>query len=187
MKFLTTLASLMNRFFDGIGEGTSLDVKHSWGQSAEMKYIQLDVAAFTLSSTEAFHVPDGYEHFPGAGYYKLYTSPLKPWAEAQKTCQADGANLIVINSDAEVDAVKKIYSRGIPLLTSRGVWAGFHDQFKPGYYVTVFGDTLEKTGYVKWGSNQPVPSKHCGYTFKLGMLHTWQCEEPSPFLCELKL
>ncbi|XP_068085261.1 hemolymph lipopolysaccharide-binding protein-like [Anabrus simplex] len=183
-------AELMSQYSRLQGQnGTGLDVLYTWGRCGDTQHERLStiVTSTSLVSTSwpLLAIPAGYEHFPGVGYYKLYMTPLQSWAGAQQFCQSDGANLVVINSEPEADVIRKFYSREIPNLDKTGAWIGFHDQFKPGYYVTVFGETLSKAGYEKWASGHPVNSKHCGFSFKNGLLHTWQCEANLPFVCEL--
>ncbi|XP_067005208.2 hemolymph lipopolysaccharide-binding protein [Anabrus simplex] len=185
----TVTANLLSRYSRGQGQnGTGLDVHHTWGRCADTQYERLATITTSTSSTStslsARPFPAGYEHFPGVGYYKLYTAPFKSWGDAQQFCQSDGGNLMVVNSEFEAEVIRKFYSRKIPALESAGSWIGFHDQFKPGYYVTVFGETLSKAGYDKWDSGQPDNSKHCGYSYRQGLLRTWKCEAHLPFVCE---
>jgi hypothetical protein len=85
----------------------------------------------------------GYKLTPGLGYYKFHTV-AKTWDEARRTCDAEGAHLAVINSEAELHVLTNLF-RSVPTL--RGVkynqyaFIGFHDRFSEGEYLTVLGKT----------------------------------------------
>ena len=69
--------------------------------------------------------------------YSLDDTTYVTWEEAGALCRADGAHLVVIDSQEELDAVMQLRSdKGIDSFLS---WAGFHDRFVEGEYITVLG------------------------------------------------
>jgi hypothetical protein len=84
--------------------------------------------------------PD-YELVQGLGYYKLYTEAAT-WDEARETCIREGTHLLILNSGAEMDAVKSIWAERPNVSGSSWpnyIHVGVHDRFKEGQYVTILG------------------------------------------------
>ncbi|KAG8225844.1 hypothetical protein J437_LFUL004773 [Ladona fulva] len=101
---------------------------------------------------------EGYEFFPGHGYYKFHKTP-ESFENATKICRSEGAHLAIINSDEEAAIFKKM-SQGYA-----APWVGVHDPEKNRDFRTVFGTPLSATGYSKWMSGQPDGPKnqYCVY------------------------
>ncbi|KAK7864515.1 hypothetical protein R5R35_003125 [Gryllus longicercus] len=130
-------------------------------------------------------IPPGYEHFPGHGYYRLHTVPVD-WMTAKATCEREGAYLVIINSQEEANLVKKLFNRDRDV----GTWLhlGFHDLYKEGKYVTLFGEPLSETGYITWSPGQPDNynnNENCGSMHPEGGLNDLNCSVKKPFVCEL--
>ncbi|KAJ9588890.1 hypothetical protein L9F63_017830 [Diploptera punctata] len=129
----------------------------------------------------------GYSLYTGIGYYKLYRQSLA-WGKAWAKCDSDGAHLLILNSESEVDAVKNL----VTVNTTPSAFAfiiGFHDYFVEGTYLTVKGEHLWSTGYVKWGTGQPDNWKgeHCGAMRRDGTLADVACSSDMYFICEHEL
>ena len=72
------------------------------------------------------------------GYYKIH-SELKNWQEAREICEQEGGHLAIINSEEESKVLQEIFA---PVAAKvKGVWVfiGFHDLYKEGQYLTIFG------------------------------------------------
>ncbi|GLH00952.1 Hemolymph lipopolysaccharide-binding protein [Gryllus bimaculatus] len=80
-------------------------------------------------------VPPGYTELSGLGFYRLYEENIT-WPEAKSACEAEGAHLLVLNSQAEATAIQKLIQRH-PSVTP-WIHIGFHDKIKEGHYVTIF-------------------------------------------------
>ena len=85
---------------------------------------------------------EGYELIPGFGYYKFYGEG-KNWEDAVLSCQAEGAHLLIPNSDAEFQVVKKIWDRHSSIYQDwrkDHVWIGLSDKAKEGQWVSILGE-----------------------------------------------
>ncbi|XP_071450071.1 hemolymph lipopolysaccharide-binding protein-like [Hetaerina americana] len=134
--------------------------------------------------------PTGYELFHGVGYYKFYTEGAMTYYQALSTCKNDGAHLAIINSQTEEEVLKSIYAKN----PSAKPWAylGFNDIEKEGDYVTIFGERLCDTGFMKWHPGKPdnhEGNEDCGSMFRHGGLNDLYCDKhgPWPFFCEYEL
>ena len=85
----------------------------------------------------------GYGEVTGwMGRYKLHTAG-KNWFEAQEVCTQEGANLLVINSHKEAEAVRSLVEQfGF---TRNYYWIGFHDIYEEGNFVTIFSKCFNDT------------------------------------------
>ncbi|KAJ9590508.1 hypothetical protein L9F63_016459 [Diploptera punctata] len=135
--------------------------------------------------------PEGYDLVPGLGYYKLHTD-VKTWDEAHVACEAEGAHLLIINSDEEAKALEIFWDANPKILNGDpNNWAhvGFHDKYKKGQYLTIFNQSLVSTGYVKWYPGDPQGGQqNCGIVVrKSNLLADIYCNSVIPFFCELEL
>ncbi|XP_066994471.2 hemolymph lipopolysaccharide-binding protein [Anabrus simplex] len=145
---------------NGTGE-ISLDVAHGRTLCNNSELVRMSTSVSVLEPpitiVDTPFGRDDYELFPSIGYYKLHTT-VQLWEAAREICVREGAHLIVINSDAEATVVKEYFSRNPTFSGSSSasyVYAGFHDKYTEGDFVTVTGISLSKTGYMKWSSGQP--------------------------------
>ncbi|XP_068085530.1 hemolymph lipopolysaccharide-binding protein-like [Anabrus simplex] len=132
----------------------TLDVEHGRSMCNGGERLRLSTSVSVL---EIVPRRDDYELFPGIGYYKLHTTG-QPWETAREICDSEGAHLIVINSFAEASVVREYFSRKPTFSGSsdtRYIFAGFHDKYTEGDFVTVTGVPLSKSGYTMWESGQP--------------------------------
>ncbi|XP_068084060.1 hemolymph lipopolysaccharide-binding protein isoform X2 [Anabrus simplex] len=117
-----------------------LDVAHTYLQCSGKERITLSSVASTME-LQSSASREGYELFPGLGFYKLHTKAVD-WETARSICVREGGHLIVINSDVEADVVKKFFSRK-PKFTGTKyndfVFVGVHDYLKEGQYMAVTG------------------------------------------------
>ncbi|KAJ9590456.1 hypothetical protein L9F63_016487, partial [Diploptera punctata] len=84
--------------------------------------------------------PEGYDLVTGLGYYKLHTD-YKTWEEALIACEAEGAHLLIINSDQEAKALEIFWDASPKILEgfpNNLAYVGFHDKYKEGQYLTIF-------------------------------------------------
>ncbi|KAJ9588893.1 hypothetical protein L9F63_017833, partial [Diploptera punctata] len=122
-----------------------------------------------------------YKNYPGVGYYKLYKFKLN-WGDAWIQCKEDNAHLVVIDSDKELEVVKKLQSD-----TRNKDWAyvGVHDLFLNTYYVTVLDQPFITSSY-NWTRNEPTDSaaENCLQIAPNGLLRDHNCNAAHPFICE---
>ncbi|XP_068085132.1 hemolymph lipopolysaccharide-binding protein-like [Anabrus simplex] len=129
-----------------------------------------------------------YELFPGVGYYKLHTT-AKLWDAARLSCIDEGADLIVLNSEAEANVVKQFFSRKPTFQGSDSslyIHAGFNDRATEGKYVTITGATLKEAGYDKWDSGEPAGNynQNVGGVDNNGLLHDIPNAWKLGYICE---
>ncbi|KAG8225994.1 hypothetical protein J437_LFUL003053 [Ladona fulva] len=146
-------------------------IKNHSPRSAKDLKIELKSRTVASGDQKTFHlqgilavppsIPAGYEHFPGVGYYKFYSNGVNTFNEAITICENDGAHLAIINSNTEAKVLSSIFSR-FPNVKD---WAylGFHEMEVNGEFVTIFGDSLNSTGYMNWYPGQPDSgTEDCG-------------------------
>ena len=80
----------------------------------------------------------GYELHRGVGYYKIH-SELKNWQEAREICEQEGGHLAIINSEEESKVLQEIFAPVAANLKEVYVFIGFHDLYKEGQFLTIFG------------------------------------------------
>ncbi|KAK7871669.1 hypothetical protein R5R35_009036 [Gryllus longicercus] len=166
---------------------TCFDVQQNINTVENRTIIQL-VSTFIVADTQP---PPGYELVPLLGWYRLSLVPL-PWEHARKACEAEGAHLAVLNSQEEAGALSAIFAKApesIPGASwSHDAFLGFSDG-KDGIYRTIFGETINETGYALWHSGQPDrPDEHCGgMSKKDGKLADLPCGASLAYFCEKKL
>ncbi|XP_046736230.1 hemolymph lipopolysaccharide-binding protein-like isoform X2 [Diprion similis] len=134
---------------------------------------------------------DDYTYVHGLGGYKLHTRATT-WVEARLICQEEGGHLAVINSNAEADAIARVFQKGGPITGSNyqgDALIGFHDLYRKGEYVTIHGESLEKAGYNLWHSGQPNNlgnNQRCGGICTDGRLNDLWCNDQRfGFICEV--
>ncbi|XP_067010262.2 hemolymph lipopolysaccharide-binding protein [Anabrus simplex] len=165
-----------------------LEVEHGRSMYNNSELIRLSTSASVLETP--FRRCD-YELFPGIGYYKLHTTAER-WEKARQICVSEGAHLIVINSESEANVVKEYFSRK-PTFSgashSSYVFAGFHDKYAEGDFLTVTGVPLSKSGYIKWDAGQPngKTDQNFGAVSTEGLLYDIDNNYKLPFVCEQEL
>ncbi|KAG8228060.1 hypothetical protein J437_LFUL007230 [Ladona fulva] len=125
---------------------------------------------------------EGYEFFPGIGYYKLHTAS-ENFVNASNICRNEGAHLAIINSEEEATVLTKMLQKGEYDI----VWVGFHDPRKNRDFRTIFGTPLNETGFSKWKKGQPdgASKQFCGYFDPEG-LGDVECEATFPSVMNFK-
>ncbi|KAJ8722476.1 hypothetical protein PYW07_003656 [Mythimna separata] len=129
--------------------------------------------------------------------YKIPRMPYT-WSQAYSECQAEGGHLLVINSEAEHDAIFNLTNTEEKVQGSRVFhfyWAGFRADKPVGnataVFKTIFNQTLEEAGYAEWAENEPnnaMGREYCGSVFKNdGKLNDYDCTHEVGFICEKEL
>ncbi|KAI8434683.1 hypothetical protein MSG28_003215 [Choristoneura fumiferana] len=120
------------------------------------------------------------------------------WNEAFAECAAEGAHLVVLNSQGEHEVVRDLLNSGqLPagLTSSYFFFAGIRaDRPKDGasrVFRTVLNQTLEEAGYAEWSENEPNNYQHsefCGSIFKTdGKYNDLACFGRYGFICEKEM
>ena len=102
--------------------------------SADLPYIcELESVAQKkfIPTPQPSRAPDGYELIPSIGYYK-FSQYTAAWQQAVNACAAEGAHLLILNSEQEAKDLIQIN----PELYA--IWTGVHDQYQEGHYVTLY-------------------------------------------------
>jgi hypothetical protein len=75
----------------------------------------------------------------------MHTAAEK-WDDARRICIQEGTHLLILNSGAEMDAVRSIWARNPNISGSifpDYIYVGGHDRFNEGEYVTILGSVSE--------------------------------------------
>ncbi|KAJ9583943.1 hypothetical protein L9F63_021717 [Diploptera punctata] len=116
--------------------------------------------------------------------YSLDNTTYVTWQDAASQCREDGAHLLIIDSQDELDAVIQLrYSKGVDKFLS---WAGFHDLFVEGQYITVQDEPI---AYNTWYTGYPFESDevNCGGVLSLNDatgIVIYTCSALRTFICE---
>ncbi|XP_069695671.1 hemolymph lipopolysaccharide-binding protein-like isoform X2 [Periplaneta americana] len=165
-----------------------VDVDHTIEKCTDSESVQI-VARVTAPPQRP---GPGYELVPGLGFYKFHTD-FKDFNDAVKACAEEGTHLAIINSDEESDALKPFWDPHPQLYTdwkNNCAYVGFHDKDIEGQYVTIFNNSLNSTGFVKWHPGEPSlgAPEDCGIVFRgSGLLGDVTCTYKLAFFCEKEL
>ncbi|XP_029170634.1 hemolymph lipopolysaccharide-binding protein-like [Nylanderia fulva] len=130
---------------------------------------------------------DGYVVTPSMGAHKLNPRKLT-WNKARQACIQEGGHLAIINSESEEKILLRMLQEGNINLA----WLGVHDYFEEGDWVTVKGEALENTGYMRWTTKWPnVPDnfngQNCAVLIKEGGMDDDNCHTTAAYFCEIPL
>ncbi|PSN46289.1 Hemolymph lipopolysaccharide-binding protein [Blattella germanica] len=114
---------------------------------------------------------------------KMHNETLT-WSEALKTCNEEGAHLLVINSWEEARRVDHLILNSSSLYLRH--WIGVHDLFGNDNFYTIFHTSLESTGYANWRNGQPddLSIEDCLYYIYNDGIGNIACDDKYPFVCE---
>ncbi|KAM3963069.1 C-type lectin 11 [Aphomia sociella] len=138
---------------------------------------------------------NGYEYVSSVGSCYKIPRLTYSWNEAYSECRAQGAHLVVLNSEEEHDAVWQIMKKTRPLPNSYGpayYIAGFRTEpssdDSPRVFKTIFNQTIEEAGYSKWAYPEPNNingNENCGSLYEGdGKLNDQECNKRYGFICE---
>ncbi|XP_066993598.2 hemolymph lipopolysaccharide-binding protein [Anabrus simplex] len=176
-------------------DGSTKKIQPSVEARQEKDVGRLSIAAHIAG--ERSQPGSDYHLVPDHGYYKLHVTG-QTWQRARLTCAGEGTHLIILNSEEEAAAIKKLFTQH-PKFNSTtshdSAFAGFHDIYDEEEYLTIFGETLKETGYTHWalgqpdnhGASQVSPGEDCGGVNRQGELVDLNCEEQHAFICEQEI
>ncbi|MCC6997257.1 MAG: C-type lectin domain-containing protein [Deltaproteobacteria bacterium] len=110
----------------------------------------------------------------GTSKYKLVTT-TRGWVDAEHSCEADGAHLVVIDGDDE--------NTRVGALSSSELWIGLSDRITEGSFMTVNG----ATPFLPWSGNQPDDffGEDCVVRYSNGRFNDADCSDiPHAYVCE---
>ncbi|XP_068084061.1 hemolymph lipopolysaccharide-binding protein-like [Anabrus simplex] len=182
--------SVRNKEKNATKGDVDVEVAHTYLQYSGKERIMLSTVVSTTELKSSAWTDD-YELFPGLGFYKLHTN-VENWETARSICVREGAHLIVINSDAEVEVVNTIFTRKPKFAGatySHHVFVGVHDYLTEGQYMAVTGEPLDKTGYSSWAPGQPNGGSAENYLVadENGLLYDGLNTAKLGFICEKQL
>ncbi|XP_076643416.1 uncharacterized protein LOC143353752 [Halictus rubicundus] len=124
---------------------------------------------------------------PGIGAHKLFKQVVT-WNAARDMCMREGAQLVVINSDAEETLLRTWMSNN----SLGGVWIGVHNMFQEDWWVTTTGESLSAMSYHPWAKDRPDNAgkiEHCGVLWNEPAkgIDDCPCEWKYAFVCEINL
>ncbi|KAJ9590461.1 hypothetical protein L9F63_016492 [Diploptera punctata] len=163
-----------------------LDVQHMYPRCSDSKTVSILATATAPPPRRA-----DYEYVAGLGYYKIHTN-AKNWFEARDVCYQEGGHLLIINSEREAAIIRNKWRKHPKLFDgwrNACAYIGVHDQIKEGEFITVFGNHLNSTGYVKWHPSEPGEgtSGNCLCTTREALLADTGCNNALAYFCELSL
>ncbi|XP_063632679.1 hemolymph lipopolysaccharide-binding protein-like [Cydia splendana] len=135
---------------------------------------------------------NGYEREPQTGGCYKFHRVAKPWDAARATCRHEGADLAVINSDTESQALHRIYKNNqkdtiVGAYDTEVAMIGFKKSGND--WVTIHGDSLAAAGFDGWTAWEPNNLggiEDCGSILRWsGRLNDCPCFKPYPFICEI--
>lgn len=112
--------------------------------------------------------PAGYTRGASGTCYRMFGNMPESWLEAEARCEADGAHLVIPDSEAEA------------LFVGDKSWIGISDRRTPGTFLTVTG---RRPTFTYWAQNQPSMFP-CVQTGNLARWLSVPCDFPFFFLCE---
>ncbi|XP_069702324.1 hemolymph lipopolysaccharide-binding protein-like isoform X1 [Periplaneta americana] len=150
--------------------------------------------AEAVAATAPSEAKPDYRVLPGVGQYKLHTT-AQTWDEARRTCEAEGAHLLVLDRDKELPVIKDMFAQA-PTITNSSwddmAWVGVHDLFTEGNFVTVLGRSYKSKDFVKWSKGKTKEAQarrapahdDCVAVELDGELYDTSCDSRLPFFCE---
>ncbi|XP_045785621.1 lymphocyte antigen 75-like [Maniola jurtina] len=137
----------------------------------------------------------GYKYFENVGSCYRIPQAAFPWNEAYAECRAQGAHLIVLNSELEHQVIHNYTNEEPPVTSSVADWfffVGIRAEKKtdgsPVVFQTIFNQTLEEAGYSQWSEGEPNNShgrEYCVSLFKNdGKYNDINCADKLGFICE---
>ncbi|CAH0604910.1 unnamed protein product [Chrysodeixis includens] len=136
-----------------------------------------------------------YRYYQSVG--SCYAIPKIPysWPEAYAECAAQGAHLVVLNSQTEHVAIYNLTNTEPAVPGARAFYfffAGYRAEVPVGnatvVFKTIFNQTLDEAGYNGWSENEPNNAQgreYCGSIFKNdGKLNDLECAHEFGFICE---
>ncbi|XP_044739759.1 uncharacterized protein LOC123301094 [Chrysoperla carnea] len=136
-------------------------------------------------------IPRDYVQFQNS-YYKFHKDS-QTWAEARRSCEAEGGHLAIVNSIEEEIFLIRLTRQYPPAVLNYVAYVnyfyiGFHDLFEEGDFVTVDGKSIRDSGYVNWTPGRPGfnnPSCNCGMFSRDGGLIDMPCQYRNAYICEI--
>ncbi|XP_069675499.1 hemolymph lipopolysaccharide-binding protein-like [Periplaneta americana] len=170
--------------YDGIWH---VDVDHTTTKCERSETVHL-VATVTAPLMKP---SPNYEYLPELGYYKFHPITVD-WSVARETCMKEGAYLMVLNSEKEFQAIKKIWDRQPKLTTdwrNDFIHVGLTDHETEGQFYSIFGEHVNSTGYAKWKAGEPNSGNtaNCAGVQRSGDFYDSNCSNKLGFFCKQQL
>lgn len=138
-------------------QASGASVSHTWGYDSSGTILSIAKVVATFRPVSIADCPAGYTSY-GGHCYKKY-DPGQTWAQARATCQADGADLAIINDGAENAFLATLFSTSDALIN-------YTDSAVEGTFV--WGDP--SATYSNWAAGEPNGGAaiDCGTIWKSG-------------------
>ncbi|CAH0398087.1 unnamed protein product [Chilo suppressalis] len=148
-----------------------------------------------IMSKECGSYAEGYEWDPVSNSCYKYHHDCVKWHRANMICAAEGAHLLILNSEREAKLIVDRYAKRPINCNPNSVnfgstffLVGIHNiDVERSFWFTVDGQRIEDSGYHRWASGEPnILSEKCGaFRRDNSGLFDIQCEERVPFICEI--
>ncbi|XP_023934848.1 lymphocyte antigen 75 [Bicyclus anynana] len=140
----------------------------------------------------------GYRYYENVGSCYKIPSLAYEWNAAYAECHAEGAHLIVLNSELEHQVIYNFTNEEHQVRNAWTSWfflAGVRAEKPPAgapvVFKTIFNQSLEEAGYSQWSENEPNNSnghEYCVTIFKNdGKYNDIYCRDKYAFICEKEL
>ncbi|XP_037548660.1 galactose-specific lectin nattectin-like [Nematolebias whitei] len=121
----------------------------------------------------------------GGRCYKYFAARLT-WADAEFQCLSEGANLVSIHSEEDLNFVVSLVQNFDP--TREWTWIGLNDMHKEGGWIWTDGSMFN---FSRWDIGQPDnldEEEHCGHITFVDHVNwnDYSCSFESPFVCLLR-
>ncbi|XP_075987303.1 uncharacterized protein LOC142983963 [Anticarsia gemmatalis] len=124
---------------------------------------------------------EDYKLVPSMRSCYKYHSDRRGWNNAKKKCEDEGGYLLILNNEAELQAIVALK---YPPYWDYGIFIGIRDFTGNNNWTSVHGDKLEDI-YHKWHSGHNIYSEfYCGTLNGAWELDHYYCNLPRPFICE---
>uniref|UniRef100_A0A8D2J469 C-type lectin domain-containing protein n=1 Tax=Varanus komodoensis TaxID=61221 RepID=A0A8D2J469_VARKO len=130
--------------------------------------------------TVCIQCPENWLSFQSNCYF--FSSVKKSWHSAQRSCENEGAHLVIINSLVEQNTLVK------QLANEQVVWIGLSDSTTEGSWRWLDGTALSLSF---WGSGEPNNAaahegEDCGTLIYNGKWNDVICSNSEQWICEKK-
>lgn len=149
----------------------------------DLKTLTCQLASLKNNGSAVACCPLHWMEHEGSCYW--FSQSGKPWPEADKYCQLENSNLVVVNSLAEQNFLQTHMGSVV-------TWMGLTDQNGPWRWVD--GTDYEK-GFTHWAPEQPDNwhghglggGEDCAHFTSDGRWNDDVCQRPYRWVCEMKL
>lgn len=180
---VAALESTVEKKEQALKTGLSEITDHVQQLGKDLKALTCQLASLKNNGSEVACCPLHWKEHEGSCYW--FSQSGKSWPEADKYCQLENSNLVVVNSLGEQNFLQTHIGSVV-------TWMGLTDQNGPWQWVD--GTDFEK-GFTFWAPDQPDNwhghglggGEDCAHFTSDGRWNDDVCQRPYRWVCEMKL